>query len=551
MISLWRDLPPAAWPVILSHWTRTAALAWLSVAVGQIIDGRSSWWWLVAMTSMVVAAATVWLAEIRTARIHVAEERRLRHIALRGWWATNTSAHHPSPEGDRVGGTVTLLTDSVAGAANYRAEFLGPTFAALSAPLIVVSVIGWAVDLGLALVLGILVLVVPVVTIVFGTLLRTSAGQYRRLFARISGSFQEVLRSLGLLRLLGATNRGREVLEEGAGLLAGNLFRMLRKDQLMIIVNDLLFFVGLVTLMLTWAWRVHAIGELSAGGLVTAVLLAVQLHEPIDSLGRTFYVGRGGRPLLERLQQLDLGSGVAPVSAPASLDPASVGLRNVTIRRGDTLVAAQLDLHVPAGTVLGVVGPTGCGKTSLAMALQGLLPVDGDVLLDEVPVPREELLVAVTTLPQDPYLFAGSVADNLRLAREDATDLELSEALQQVSLLDELPEGPATRIGEAGHGLSGGQARRLGLARALLSDPRVLILDEPTADLDARNSALVGQVVRALRDRTTVIQIAHRLATVRDADQVLVLGHEPRLASVAELLAEDGYFATATRLEER
>lgn len=548
MISFWRDLPRSAWPIILGHWVRTAALALVAVAVGRIVDARGSGWWWVAASALVVAATTVWFAEVRTARIHVAEERRLRRAALIGWWAGAGRPDSSSPEGPRTGGTVNLLTESAAGAANYRAEFLGPTFAALSAPLIVVAVIGSSLDPWLGLVLAVLVLAVPAVTIAFGAVFRSSSGQYRRISAKVAGGFQEVLRSLGLLRLLGATRHGRRVLEEGADLLAGTMFRMLRKDQLMIIVNDLLFSAGLVTLMLAWLWRDHSAGTLSVGEVIAGVLLAVQLYEPIDSLGRTFYVGRGGRPLLERLNQL---GAIAPVPPQRIGDgPARLELRDVTIRRGETLVVEGLDLAVPAGTMLGVVGSTGAGKTSLALVLQGLLPVTGNVVLDGAPATREDLLQAVTTLTQRPHVFAGTVADNLRLGAADATDGELHQVLERVRLLAELPDGLGTRLGEAGHGLSGGQIRRLGLARALMSRPRVLILDEPTADLDRHNSAVLGEVIAGLLPATTVVQIAHRLATLHDADQVLVMDESPRVATVAELLAEDGYFRTATRLEQ-
>lgn len=548
MISFWRDLPSSAWPIIIGYWVRTAALALVAVAVGAIIDARGSGWWWTAVAALVVAAATVWFAEVRTARIHVTEESRLRRAALIGWWAGAGRPGAPTPEGPRTGGTVALLTESAAGAANYRAEFLGPTFAALSAPLIVVAVIASTLDPWLGLVLAVLVLAVPAVTIAFGTVFRSSSGQYRRISATVAGGFQEVLRCLGLLRLLGATRHGRQVLEEGADLLAGTMFRMLRKDQLMIIVNDLLFSAGLVTVMLAWLWHDHSAGTLSVGEVTAGVLLAVQLYEPIDSLGRTFYVGRGGRPLLERLNEL---ATVTP-NSPGRVDdgPGELELRGVTIRRGEHLVVEDLDLTVPAGTMLGVVGPTGAGKTSLALVLQGLLPVTGQVLLDGRPTTKEDLLQAVTTLTQRPHVFAGTVADNLRLGASDATDAELRGVLQRVRLLAELPDGLETRLGEGGHGLSGGQIRRLGLARALMSRPRVLILDEPTADLDRHNSTVLGEVIAGLLPTTTVVQIAHRLATLHGADQVLVMDEPPRVATVAELMADEGYFRTATRLEQ-
>lgn len=215
--------------------------------------------------------------------------------------------------------------------------------------------------------------------------------------------------------------------------------------------------------------------------------------------------------------------------APGAVSIACAGL-SVAYGQGRR-VLHDVDCVFPAGRMTAIVGRSGAGKSTLAMAILGFVaPEAGTVLIDGT-VPLEVLDRAawwrqLAYVPQSPRIFAGTIAENLRLAQPAAEDNALREALARAKLLDHierLPDGLATRVGEGGAGLSGGQIQRLALARAFLKDPPILILDEATAHLDLETEAEIVDAIFDLARGRTAIVIAHRLRTVRRADQILVL----------------------------
>jgi len=211
-----------------------------------------------------------------------------------------------------------------------------------------------------------------------------------------------------------------------------------------------------------------------------------------------------------------------------------------------------VDLTVPAGARVALVGASGAGKTTLFSVLLGFLPPsDGTVRWDGTPLSElkpSSVRERMAWVPQEPVLFSGSVRHNLLLSRPEASDPELWEALRLAHAEDfvrTLPGGLDEPVGERGARLSGGQRQRLALARAFLRRPSVLLLDEPTSALDAQSEAAVGAGLAALMKGRTVLVIAHRLSTVRDADLIVVLdaGRVVEAGTHAELAARGGRYA--------
>jgi ATP-binding cassette subfamily B protein len=260
-------------------------------------------------------------------------------------------------------------------------------------------------------------------------------------------------------------------------------------------------------------------------------------------------------------EYLDLPVEVDDPAHPVAPGPVRGHLRfeDVTFTYPGSAVAAVagVNLDVPAGTSLALVGETGSGKSTLAGLTARLFdPTGGRITLDGVDLRDLRLadlanLVGVVT--QETYLLHTSVRENLRYAKPDATDAEIEQAASAAQihdLISALPKGYDTVVGSRGHRFSGGEKQRIAIARTLLRDPKVLVLDEATSALDNETERAVQRAFDALAQGRTTVTIAHRLSTVRDADQIAVIGHGRVLESGTHetlVAAEGRYAALAAR----
>ncbi|MGJ5830588.1 ABC transporter ATP-binding protein [Streptomyces ossamyceticus] len=304
--------------------------------------------------------------------------------------------------------------------------------------------------------------------------------------------------------------------------------------------------------------------SVSVGTLVAFVSLQQNLFRPTVSLLSTGVQIQASLALFQRIfEYLDLPIDITEPDEPVRLDQVKGEVRfdDVEFRYDDgkgasAAILTGIDLTVPAGGSLAVVGPTGAGKSTLGCLVPRLYDVTGGaVLIDGVDVRDlsfDTLARAVGVVSQETYLFHATVADNLRFAKPDATDEELHAAARAAQIHDHitsLPDGYDTVVGERGHRFSGGEKQRLAIARTILRDPPVLILDEATSALDTRTEHAVQEAIDALSANRTTITIAHRLSTVRGADQIVVLdgGHAVERGTHDELLERNGRYAALVR----
>ncbi len=300
-------------------------------------------------------------------------------------------------------------------------------------------------------------------------------------------------------------------------------------------------------------------GGMTIGTLVAFVALQTALFRPLMGLLNVQADITASLALFSRIfEYQDLPVDIDDPATPVHLDRVrgEVHFDHVDFAYGDAAVLHDIELTVPAGGSLALVGETGSGKTTLASLVARLHdPVGGAVRIDGVDVrdlTLADLADAVGVVTQETYLLHASVRDNLLHAKPDATDAELEAACRAARIhhvIEALPDGYDTMVGSRGHRFSGGEKQRLAIARTLLRDPRILVLDEATSALDNETERAVQDALDELAVGRTTITIAHRLSTVRNADQIAVLDHGRvvELGSHEELLLRGGRYADLVR----
>jgi len=318
---------------------------------------------------------------------------------------------------------------------------------------------------------------------------------------------------------------------------------------------------GLAAVVMLYVGGQHVVQHrLTLGQFVQFNTYLILLSWPMIALGWVSNLFQQGAASLNRIEEI-LHQTPAVASPPRPLRPEAVRgeltFENVSFRYVDEPIFENLSLHVPAGSTLALVGSTGSGKSTLVRLLARVYdPQEGRILIDGTDIrdlPLDVLRRQIGYVPQEAFLFSETLAENIMLGAPDAPaeSVERAAELSQLSAdLEQFPNGLQTMIGERGVTLSGGQKQRTAIARAVLKDPAILVLDDALSSVDTRTEEAILRGLRGFMEGRTSIVIAHRISTIKDADQIVVLeeGRVVEQGSHARLLGEGGEYA---RLYER
>jgi ATP-binding cassette subfamily B protein len=299
-------------------------------------------------------------------------------------------------------------------------------------------------------------------------------------------------------------------------------------------------------------------GTLSLGEFVAFQFYLGRMIWPLIALGWVINLFQRGMASMKRLHEVWSVAGIesdAGTSAPARIE-GDLRIRDLTFSYSGRAVLKHVDLHVKAGQTVGIVGRTGSGKsTLLALITRTFEPPPGTIFIDGIPVEAvslHDLREWIGMVPQESFLFSESIAENIRFGRADAPDVEIERAAAMAGLSGDVatfPQGLKTVIGERGITLSGGQKQRTAIARALVREPAILILDDSLSAVDTATEEKILDSLRTVRKGRTVLIVSHRVSSVKDADHIVVLedGAIVERGTHDALIERDGYYADLYR----
>jgi len=383
----------------------------------------------------------------------------------------------------------------------------------------------------------VLVLVGPVIALVistFSTRIRKSAKRRQEQSADVTQRLVEIIAGIKTIKSFRAEKLENEGFRRASRRLFHRAMKVVKNRVLARSLVDALNSFAAIGVMVLGLWLVlGGYWGLTPGDLGAFVAMTTTVYKPVRTLARGYVKILDALPSADRFfELLDADIEIRDADDAIEIDRLRDGIRfrDVSFSYGREPVLDRVSLEVKAGEVIAIVGRTGAGKTTLTDLLLRLYdPVAGSIEFDGVDlrsIRRDSLLDQFAVVTQDPFLFDGTIGDNIRYGRQTADEADVLEAARAANVdefVDNLPEGYDTEVGAGGTRLSGGQRQRVTIARAILRDPTVLILDEATSSLDSKAERSVQEALEALLPGRTVFVVAHRLSTVRQADRIVVL----------------------------
>ena len=532
----------------------------LGLAVDAAWQGSNlvrQWFWVLA--ALVLAkAALAWV--FRTGQFRASGEAKLN---VRDRIHKKVVELGPGLLGKRRTGEIAnIATEGVEYLDYYFSVYFVQIWVAIAIPIMLCAAIFW-VDwvVGLWMLAG-----VPLTPLFVGS----SARGFRRISAqneavknRNSSQYLDSIQGMTTLKMFNQDRARGEEMAAGNEVQRRSTMKLLAVAQSQFIFLELGFALFSTAVAMAVALYRYSGGHLTPGEVVALVLISLEFSRTLLLIGEFFFAGALGREVARKVREfLDETPSVRRSRKEASEElPAgelSIRLRDVsfTYPGADSPAVRSFSMGLNPGETVALVGRSGSGKTTVTnLLLRTLDPDSGEILFGGIP--EQQLSLAqirerIALVPQDPFLFFGTIAENLRVAGADATDDELMAALKGAELFDFVQASPAgldTMVGDQGMALSAGQAQRLAIARAILKDAPIVVLDEPTSQIDVETEAALHLALKRLTRGKTVLLIAHRLSTIEQADRIVVMeeGAVAEQGTRDELLARGGIYAGMIR----
>ncbi len=458
----------------------------------------------------------------------------------------------------------TTLLKGVEALDAYYSQYIPQIFFALFTPLLIAGTIlpGDPISGGILLITAPLI---PLFMILIGKSASAMTEKQWKTMSRMSGFFLDVLQGLPTLKLFAQSRRQHDAIEESGESFRHATMRVLKVAFLSSLTLELVGTIGTAIIAVGIGLRLMA-GHLTFQHALFVLILTPDFYLPLRQLGTKFHAGMEGVSASKEIFAILDQSTPAPVQQAAFRVQESAGkspilFTDVTYTYpGSSRPALEgINANIPAGKTTAIIGPSGAGKSTLInLLLRFQDPGEGHITIDGNPIhtiPLEAWHSRISWVPQHPYLFNATLRENILLARPEASAEEMEIALEKTGLtafVGTLPDGLETMIGEQGARLSGGEAQRVALARAFLKNAPLLVLDEPTSHTDPElEAALRSSIQELMKGRTTVI-IAHRLETIRSAEQIIVVsqGKITQCGTHEELITNGGFYHDSLLLQQ-
>ena len=482
---------------------------------------------LVLLLAVIVGRAVLaWATERAAHRASASAKSELRHSA-----AGHIAALGPGGLDRQGGGRLSVLvTTGIDALDGYFSRYLPQLFLAVIVPVTIIAVVAGADWISAALI-AVTVPLIPVFMGLVGLTTRDRTAARMRSLQRLAGHFLDVMAGLPTLKVFGRAKAQARAIAEVTDRYRATTLATLKLTFLSSLILELLATISVALVAVAVGLRLLD-GDMDFHAALFVLVLAPEAYLPLRALGANFHASADGMKAAE--QVFELLETPVPEHGGGTVRPRDtsihIGGLDVTYPGRRIPAVHGTDLAVEPGEIVALTGPSGCGKSTLLSVVLGLRrPSAGRIHLGGVDLCDLDLdawRAGIGWVPQRPHLFARSVADNVRVGRPGASDAEVAVALEEAglaSVVRRLPHGVDTRLGDGGAGLSLGERQRLAVARAFVRDAPLLVLDEPTASLDAETEADVLDAVRRLTEGRTALIVAHRPALAALADRVVQL----------------------------